>query len=193
MLGGALDPDLRELLLRLDLLREGNACEVDVMLFGMLLLEMATGSTYHKMSFITEVEDEFCERQGLSGPDGSVIREILCSIFITCDATVDSLLANPFFGEVELVSASTRLKFQSVEKGLIKSAMAAAAEKRRVVREELQRGLNDQEEERARIDRDAVEVAVMDDVVNRRRVAKGRRASMGSGVGGEGAVSGKPA
>ena len=34
MLGGALDPDLRELLLRLDLLREGNACEVDVMLFG---------------------------------------------------------------------------------------------------------------------------------------------------------------
>ena len=91
------------------------------------------------------------------------------------------------------MSASTRLKFQSVEKGLIKSAMAAAAEKRRVVREELQRGLNDQEEERARIDRDAVEVAVMDDVVNRRRVAKGRRASMGSGVGGEGAVSGKPA
>ena len=77
---------------------------------GMLLLEMATGSTYHKMSFITEVEDEFCERQGLSGPDGSVIREILCSIFITCDATVDSLLANPFFGvSGNTLSACTEL------------------------------------------------------------------------------------
>ena len=64
---------------------------------GLLLLEMATGSPPHKASFLTEVEDDFCERQGLSGPDGGSVREVLATIFVTCEATIDSLLAHPLF------------------------------------------------------------------------------------------------
>lgn len=70
---------------------------VILMLSGLLLLEMATGAPHHKHSFLGEVESEFCERQGLSSPEGAAIREILCSIFVSCDATVDSLLSDPFF------------------------------------------------------------------------------------------------
>lgn len=79
---------------------------------------------------------------------------------------------------MELASPSLRLKFQSVEKGLIKSAMAAGADRRRQVREVLQSSYDKQEEERARIDRDAEEAAVMDDVVNKRRSKPNRRHSL---------------
>ena len=70
--------------------------------------------------------------------------------------------------------------------------MAAAAEGRKGVLEELRRGAEAQAEERARIDRDVEEVAVMDDVMNRRRSTKGRRSSLGSAPGRDGGATGKP-
>jgi hypothetical protein len=71
--------------------------DISLSLAGLMFLEMATGAPHHQHSFLGEVEDEFCERQSLSGPEGAAMREILCSIFVSCDATIGSLLDDPFF------------------------------------------------------------------------------------------------
>lgn len=88
-------------------------------------------------------------------------------------------------------SPSPRLKFQSVEKGLIKSAMAAASDRLRQVREELRRDVDQLDAERARIDKDAEEVAIMEDVIVKRRAKPSRRHSQGATAmdGGSGAAS----
>lgn len=68
---------------------------------GLVFLEMATGISYHRKSFQTEVDDNFCERSSLGGNDNEPVREILRMIFNPTPeedvATIESLLDHPYF------------------------------------------------------------------------------------------------
>lgn len=62
---------------------------------------MATGISYHRKSFQTEVDDNFCERTSLAGKENEPVREILRLIFNPTPeedlATIESLLDHPYF------------------------------------------------------------------------------------------------
>ena len=90
---------------------------------------MSTGAPIIVECFAEEVADQFCERHFpscSSTADESAIRhirDILTSIFVSQEATVENLLESDFFASVQLPVASTRIKLSSAEKGLVKSAM----------------------------------------------------------------------
>eukprot|EP00602_Paraphysomonas_sp_CaronLab_P003091 CAMPEP_0185032956 /NCGR_PEP_ID=MMETSP1103-20130426/21518_1 /TAXON_ID=36769 /ORGANISM="Paraphysomonas bandaiensis, Strain Caron Lab Isolate" /LENGTH=442 /DNA_ID=CAMNT_0027569057 /DNA_START=288 /DNA_END=1616 /DNA_ORIENTATION=- len=195
LLGSGMPLDVCEMLMSLEVQQMnqegGSCCEVDVLLFGLVLLEMVTGSSFHTKSFLSEVRDDFCERSGLSGSEMEPVRSILRSIFSEGSATVESLLSHPYFQGVELPCPPQRLKFQSVEKGLIKSSMATAVEYRRKVREGIERVTSARDQEREQTVKDAEEAAGLEDTVVKRRIKSGRRHSSSSlAVPGEG---GRPA
>jgi hypothetical protein len=163
---------------------------------------MATGMSYHRKSFQTEVDDNFCERSSLSGKENEPVREILRLIFNPNPeedlATIESLLLHPFFQvpsrpypvpltilssplllfqSVELSLPSQKLKFQSVEKGLIKTAMTAAAERRKALRDEFLKIEEKKQQDRHALASDFEDVAMADEIVNKRRNKSLRRAS----------------
>ena len=78
---------------------------------------------------------------------------------------------------VELTLPSQKLKFQSVEKGLIKTAMAAAAEKRKQLRDEFMKIEAMKQQERNALASDFEDVALADEIVNKRRNKSLRRGS----------------
>jgi hypothetical protein len=155
--------------------------------------------SYHRKSFQTEVDDNFCERSSLSGKENEPVREILRSIFNPNPdedlATIESLLQHPLFQvrpppsascdltpsrslqSVELSLPSQKLKFQSVEKGLIKTAMTAAAERRKALRDEFMKREEKKQQEREVLASDFEDVAMADEIVNKRRNKSLRRAS----------------
>lgn len=75
---------------------------------------------------------------------------------------------------------SQKLKFQSVEKGLIKSSMNAAIEKRKTLRDELTKIEEKKQQERTQLEKEYEDVALADEIVNKRRNKSSRRASNGS-------------
>lgn len=62
---------------------------------------MATGISYHRKTFQTEIDDNFCERPSLNGQDNQPIREIIRTIFNPNPdeeiVTIEALLSNPYF------------------------------------------------------------------------------------------------
>ena len=117
--------------------RHGVLCFL-LLVAGLVLLEMSTGAPIMAGCFAQEAADQFCERSfpPCACPADSeallALRGLLGDIFGTQRrqgqqgqeaASVLSLLAAPFFASVTLPVPSTRLKLNSVEKGLVKSAM----------------------------------------------------------------------
>jgi hypothetical protein len=101
MLGNGINSEVLEILTEYEIRRESRVARIDVLLFGLVLLEMATGISYHRNSFQTEVDDNFCERVALAGSDNEAVRDILQRIFNPSPdedvATVESLLSHPYF------------------------------------------------------------------------------------------------
>lgn len=62
---------------------------------------MVTGVSYHRKSFQSEIDDNFCERPSLSGQDNGPVREIIRTIFNPNPdeelVTIETLLSNPYF------------------------------------------------------------------------------------------------
>jgi hypothetical protein len=212
MLGNGINRELLEILTEYEIRREasqglGRVSRIDVLLFGLVLLEMATGISIHRNSFQTEVDDHFCERVALGGSDNEPVRDILRMIFNPSPeeeiATIESLLLHPYFQVstsplppppithvlslslsrrqgVELSMPSQKLKFQSVEKGLIKSAMLAAAEKRRQLKEELLKQEEKRQQDRTQVASEYEDVTLANEIVNKRRNKSFRKGSLTS-------------
>lgn len=62
---------------------------------------MTTGISYHRKTFQSEIDDNFCERPSLNGQDNQPVREIIRVIFnpnFDEDLmTIEALLSNPYF------------------------------------------------------------------------------------------------
>lgn len=195
LLGGGASAELVEVLMQLAAraIEDGaTPCAFDVQLFGLVLLEMATGAPMLAGSFLQEVADGFCERTfpPCSTPEDkaalAALHELLGDIFSRHSASVSSLLASPFFAHVSLPAPSSRLKLSSAEKGLVKSAMKASQESRAVVLARIQAERAAEESERQQRLRDIEETALAvstadsrGDTAHSRRVSVLKRQSTG--------------
>lgn len=153
---------------------------------GLLLLEMISGHPVYPANFQNEIQNEFYDRFASLNPtpENDSLRDILSSIFIRCEATVESLLGHAFFQSVELTHAPQRIKLQSVEKGFVKNSMAKGEEFRAKRREILLKRDQTIKEEKEKQAKELVEAEEADDIVTRRRNKSLRRASTGSTGGG---------
>jgi hypothetical protein len=112
------------------------------------------------------------------------MRDILHSIFLRCEATVESLLGHPFFQSVELTLSPQRIKLQSAEKGLVKNAMAKSDEFRAQRRDILLSRVEAVKEEKEKQVKEMEEAELAEEIVTKRRNKSLRRASTGSSGGG---------
>lgn len=173
LLGGGATAEYVEMLMRHTALAAeagSTACPFDVLLFGLVLLEMASGAPILASSFEMEVDDCFSQRNFSSSSadkEGvtSVLR-MLESIFVSHDATVKSLLSDSFFSSVTLPVPSQKLKLSKAEKGLVKSAMKASSETRNDVLTRIQREREAEENERQQRLREFEETAVADSIAD---------------------------
>lgn len=147
---------------------------------------MISGHPVHPHHFQTEVQDEFMDRfVNLNpSPENDSLRDILSSIFIRCEATVESLLGHAFFQSIELIHAPQRIKLQSVEKGFVKNSMVKAEEFRSRRRELLVKRDEAIKEEREKQVKEVEEAEQADEIVTKRRNKSMRRSSTGSSNGG---------
>lgn len=152
---------------------------------------MISGHPCHPNNFQNELQDEFSGRfTSLNpSPENDSLRDLLSSIFIRCDATVESLLGHPFFQSVELPHSPQRIKLQSVEKGLVKNAMAKSEELRERRKEAILRREEVQKEEKEKMVKEMEEAEMAEEIVTKRRNKSLRRASNGSATGGGGGGS----
>jgi hypothetical protein len=152
---------------------------------------MISGHPCHPNNFQNELQDEFNDRfTSLNpSPENDSLRDLLFSIFIRCDATVESLLGHPFFQSVELPHSPQRIKLQSVEKGLVKNAMAKSEELRERRREVILKREEVQKEEKEKLVKEIEEAEMAEEIVTKRRNKSLRRASNGSATGGGGGGS----
>lgn len=70
-----------------------------------------------------------------------------------------------------------KLKFQSVEKGLVKTAMSAAADKRKILKDEFLKIEEKKQQERKLLASEYQDVTLADEIVNKRRNKSIRRSS----------------
>jgi hypothetical protein len=70
------------------------------------------------------------------------------------------------------------LKFQSVEKGLVKSAMLAAAEKRKLLKDELLKVEEKRQQDRTQVASEYEDVTLANEIVNKRRNKSLRKGSI---------------
>jgi hypothetical protein len=147
---------------------------------------MISGHPCHPSHFQTELQNEFNDRfvSLAPSPDNESLRDILHSIFLRCEATVESLLGHPFFQSVELVHSPQRIKLQSAEKGLVKNAMAKSEELRAQRREALVSRVEAVKEEKEKQVKELEEAELAEEIVTKRRNKSLRRASAGSSGGG---------